>query len=322
MSASSSPFARFFAMDIASRAATLSFGSNLALMIGKIGVGLVFGSVAVLGDGIDSAQDVFASALAFFAVRLAMQPADERHPFGHGKAEGLAAMAQAALIVGGAGFIAVTAVYRLATGGVEIYVWPSVIAMLVTVAVNLSVAAYALRAARISGSVAIASDARHLLTNVVQAGGVIAGLVLVGVTGEHWFDPAVALILAAYLTWIAFTIARDAFGELFDEALPEEDVDAIERLLEGDRHGVRGHHGLRTRKSGRERYIDVHVLVDPALTVSEAHRLVEEIEQHLVDVVPGAMVNVHIDPDEPGIMDRHPERPAVSVEQSLHLHQH
>jgi cation diffusion facilitator family transporter len=265
---------------------------------------------------------VFASALAFFAVRLAMQPADERHPFGHGKAEGLAAMAQAALIAGGAAFIAATAIYRMATGGVEIYVLPSVITMLVTVSVNLAVASYALRAARISGSVAIASDARHLLTNVVQAFAVIAGLALVGITGEHWFDPAVALLLAVYLFWIAFTIARDAFGELFDSALPESDIQAIEQCLAHEGHGVRGHHGVRTRKSGREKYIELHVLIDPAMTVSDAHRRVEAIEQHLVEAVPGAMVNVHVDPDEPGIMDRSPERPMRDEEHSLHLHQH
>jgi cation diffusion facilitator family transporter len=313
---------RFSNLDVASRAATLSFGSNFLLMIVKVAIGLAFGSVAVLGDGIDSAEDVFASALAFFAVRMAVQPADPRHPFGHGKAEGMAAMAQALLIAGGAAFIAGTAIYRLVTGGVEVHVLPSIIAMLVTVAVNLGVAAYSFRAARISGSVAIASDARHLLTNVVQAGAVIAALVLVGVTGEEWFDPAMALLLAAYLLWIAFAISRDALGELLDAALPEDERRALEECLSHEHHGVRGYHGLRTRKSGREKYVDVHVLVDPTLTVSESHKRVEEIERHMVEAVPGAIVSVHVDPDEPDIMQRGPERPAVEPASGLHLHKH
>lgn len=93
---------RFFGLDIASRAAVLSFSSNALLMVMKVSVGLVFGSVAVLGDGVDSAEDVFASGIAFFTVRLALQPADESHPYGHGKAESLAAMSQAALIAAGA----------------------------------------------------------------------------------------------------------------------------------------------------------------------------------------------------------------------------
>jgi len=315
------PARRFFSMDIAMRAATLSFGSNAALMTGKIAIGLVFGSVAVLGDGIDSAQDVFASGLAFIAVRLAMSPADDAHPFGHGKAEGLAAMAQAALIAGGAAFIAGTAIYRLVTGGVEIVVLPSLVMMSITVAVNVAVALYALRAARISGSVAIASDARHLLTNVVQAVGVIGGLALVGATGDHFWDGLVALALAAYLLWIASGIARAALAELFDSALPEAEIRLVEQALGKDLAGVRGYHELRTRKSGREKYVDVHVLVDPAMSVSEAHQRVEDIEQQIVHALPDAVVNVHVDPDEPDIMERGATR-EHGEHAALPLHHH
>ena len=317
-----SPIAWFNALDIASRAATLSLGSNIVLMVAKIAVGLAFGSIAVLGDGIDSAQDVFASGLAFLAVRLAMTPADEEHPFGHGKAEGLAALAQAALITGGAAFIAGTAVYRLVTERVEVTVAPSLVMMLVTVAVNLSVAAYAMRAARISGSVAIASDARHLLTNVVQAGAIIAALVLVGITGNEVFDPLVALGLAAYLLWIAFRIARSAIAELYDEALPRHELALVEACFADPHDGVRGFHGLRTRKSGREKYIDVHMLVDPAMTVSDAHRRIEDIERHIVEGIPDAVVNIHIDPDEPGIMERTHASTASDTPAPLPVHRH
>jgi len=312
---------RFSQLDVASRAAALSFGSNVVLMVAKITVGVVFGSVAVLGDGVDSAQDVLASALALLSVRYAIQPADEAHPYGHGKAESLAALSQAGLIFGGASFIAVTAVYRLATGGVEIYVAPSLAMMGVTAGVNVGVAAYAMRAAKVSGSVAIASDARHLMTNVVQAGAVIIALALVGVTGRHVFDGIVALMLAAYLAWIASRILREALSELIDTALPDEDVALLEECLQHEGHGVRGFHALRTRKSGRERYIDVHVLIDPALTVSEAHHRVEEIEQHLREAIPGAIASIHLDPDEPGIMDRG-ERDDGAPAPELRLHRH
>jgi cation diffusion facilitator family transporter len=290
-------------------------------MVAKITVGVVFGSVAVLGDGVDSAQDVLASALALVSVRYAIQPADEAHPYGHGKAESLAALSQAGLIFGGAVFIAVTAIYRLATGGVEIHVAPSLVMMGITAAVNLAVAGYAMRAARISGSVAIASDARHLMTNVVQAGGVIVALVLVGVTGVRAFDPIVALMLAAYLTWIASRILREALSELIDTALPDDEVARLEECLEHEGHGVRGFHGLRTRKSGRERYIDVHLLIDPALTVSEAHKRVEEIEEHLREAIPGAIASIHLDPDEPGIMERGADGTAAPAAE-LRLHRH
>jgi cation diffusion facilitator family transporter len=321
MSTMTAPLRRFSALDIASRAAALSFGSNLVLMVMKIAIGLLFGSVAVLGDGVDSAEDVLASALAFFTVRLAVQPADEAHPYGHGKAESLAALSQAALIAGGAIFIIVSAVYRLAAGDREIVVGPSLTVMVVAACANLAVAAYAFRAARASGSVAIASDARHLMTNVAQAGAVIVALVLVGVTGRHFFDQAVALILAAYLLWIAWRILRDSLRELIDSSLPDEEIARLEECLRHEGHGVRDFHELRTRKSGREKYIDVHLLIDPALSVSEAHRLMEDVEEHLRELIPGAVITIHLDPDEPGIMERTPEpvRPAPA---ELHLHRH
>jgi cation diffusion facilitator family transporter len=289
--------------DIASRAAALSVAANALLMVLKLTVGLVFGSVALLGDGIDSAEDVLASGLAFFTVRLALQPADEQHPYGHGKAESLAALSQGALIAAGAVLIAVTAAHRIATGGVEIYVVPSLIATGISAAANLCVAAFSLRAAKISGSIAIASDARHLLTNVVQAVAVGSGLVLVAVTGRHIFDQVFALLLAAYLLWVARGILASALRELIDTALPDDELALIEEILRREGRGMRGYHELRTRRSGRETYVDLHVIVDPALTVREAHDLVENIQQDLAAQIPGAIVTMHVDPDEPGARD-------------------
>lgn len=321
MSIAASARRRMFPADIASRAALLSVVSNATLMALKVGVGLAFGSIALLGDGVDSAQDLLASALALITVRMSMQPADEGHPYGHGKAESLAAISQAGLIAAGAVFIAVAAIRRALADDVDIVVMPSLIAIGITAVVNLGVAAYSRRAARISGSVAIAADARHLMTNVVQAIAIGIGLVLVGITGKHIFDPIVALLLAAFLAWTAAAIVRGALRELTDSALPEATVRRIEECLSHEAHGMRGYHALRTRKSGRETYIDVHVLVDPALTVSEAHLLVEHFEADLQSSVPGATISIHVDPDEPGIMNRGGVV-APRADPGLHLHSH
>ena len=297
----------------------LSFGSNAMLMVLKLVFGLAFGSVALLGDGVDSAEDVFASGLAFFTVRLAMQPADEAHPFGHGKAESVAAMSQAALIAGGGLFVAIAAARRIITHDVSINVGPSLIAVAITVAVNVAVAAYAHHAARISGSVAIAADARHLMTNVVQAAAIAVALILVGVTGRNIFDPLVALALAVYLFWIASNIFRVALSELIDTSLPDESVAELRACLAHESHGMRGYHRLRTRKSGRQKHIDLHVLVDPRLTVSEAHRMVEDLEHDIQRIIAGAVVTVHVDPDEPGMPDGEAEDESKERE-GLRLH--
>jgi cation diffusion facilitator family transporter len=178
-----------------------------------------------------------------------------------------------------------------------------------------------MRAARISGSVAIASDARHLVTNIVQAGGVVGAHVLVGVTGREFFDPLVALAIAAYLAYTAVRIVLDALEELIDSALPEEEIASIESCLATHEHGVRGYHAMRTRKSGREKYIDLHVLVDPDMTVSDAHLRIEEIEEDLRGIIPGAIIAIHVDPDEADIMERGQQETAP-VERGLHLHSH
>lgn len=295
---------RFFQLDIASRAAVLSFSTNALLMLAKIGIGLVFGSIAVLGDGVDSAEDVVASGIAFFTVRLALQPADEQHPYGHGKAESLAAMSQGALIAGGAVFVAIAAIRRMITRDVTVDVGPSIGVMAVSIVVTLLVFAYSTRAARISGSVAIGADARHLLSNVAQAGAVILGLALVGVTGIRELDQVVALGLAAYLAWVALGIFRASLQELIDTSLPAETIAQIDECLSHESHGMRGYHALRTRKSGREVHIDLHAIVDPAISVSDAHLLVEDLERDVAQIIPGAVVNVHVDPDEPDIMER------------------
>jgi cation diffusion facilitator family transporter len=314
-------FRRISQTDLASRAALLSLASNAVLMALKVSVGLAFGSIALLGDGVDSAEDLLASALAFITVRMAMQPADEAHPYGHGKAESLAAISQAGLIAAGAVFIAVAATLRALSNDTQIVVGPSLVAIGITAVVNLGVAGYSRHAARVSGSVAIASDARHLMTNVVQAVAIGGGLALVGITGRHIFDPIVALLLAAYLFWTAAGIVKSALSELIDSALPEDMLRHIEACLSHKSHGMRGYHELRTRKSGRQIYVDVHVLVDPAITVSEAHLLVEHFEDDLRSTVPGAVVSIHVDPDEADIMDRGGGTVSAG-EPSIDLHTH
>ena len=288
-----------FRSDLASRAAALSFVSNLTLMVLKLAVGILTGSIAVLSDGIDSAEDAVASVFAFASIRLASQPADEEHPYGHGKAESIAAAAQALLIAGGGGFIMFSAVRRLIDREMEIDTGPGLIALAVTAVVNVAVVLYVSRAARLTGSVALKADTRHLWTNVAQAGAVILALSLVVLTGDTIFDPAVALLLAAYLFWTAGRVFSGALAEIMDVRLPDEEEQLIERCLNERREsGVRGYHHLRTRKAGRQRYVDFHLLVDPEQTVAAAHDLCDALEEAICGHLPGAVVTIHPEPDD------------------------
>lgn len=283
------------------RAAALSFTSNVSLMVLKLVVGLLTGSIAVLSDAIDSAQDAVASTFAFVSIRLASQPADEAHPYGHGKAESLAAAAQALLIAGGAGFIVFSGVRRLIDRDVSIDTTPGLIALAVTAVVNVGVALYVGRAARLTASVALRADTRHLWTNVVQALAVILALSLVALTGHTLFDPIVALLLAAYLLWTASQVFIAGLGEIMDERLPPAEERLIEQCLDEHREaGVRGYHGLRTRKAGRQRYVDFHLALDPAQSVAAAHDLCERLEGAIMACLPGAVVTIHFEPEDDG----------------------
>ena len=298
---SNSRLDRFFSFrfDLASRAAALSFTSNLTLMVLKFTVGILTGSIAVLSDAIDSAEDMVASAFAFLSIRLASRPPDDEHPYGHGKAESIAAAGQALLIAGGGGYIIYQGVQRLVERDAEIDTLPGIIALALTALVNVAVVLYVGRAARLTGSPALAADTRHLWTNVAQAVAVVAALALVATTGNTIFDPIAALLLAVYLLWTAGHVFTAAIDEIMDVRLPEREERLIQACIEEHRGGgIRGYHRLRTRKSGRQRYVDLHLLVDPQETVAAAHELCDTIEAAIHARLPGALVTIHLEPDD------------------------
>jgi cation diffusion facilitator family transporter len=285
-------------MNIAVRAATLSFFSNLTLLILKLVVGLVSGSIAVLSDALDSGEDLVASAAALFSVSIARRPADVEHPYGHGKVETLAAAVEAGVIGLGGAIIAYGAIDRIVHGGRDIDVGMGLGAMAVAAVLNTVVSFYVGKAARATESLALASDAKHLQTNVVQALAVFAALVLVQVTDKNLFDPVVALLLAGYLWFAAFGLLRNAVAEIMDVRLPEDEERYIRSTILEHHPEVRGFHHLRTRRSGRTRYIELHLLVDPARTIQEVHNLCDHIETDILEHLPGAVITIHTEPDD------------------------
>ncbi len=282
--------------DLASRAALLSFLSNLGLMVLKLSVGMITGSVAVLSDGVDSGQDVFASALAFISVRYAMRPPDLAHPYGHGRAETIAAVVQSFLIAAGGAYIAVRGGLRLVDPPDEIGLDLGLAAMAVTALVNIAVVQYVGHVARVTNSPAIMSDARHLWTNVVQALAILGGLSLVALTGEVFFDAIAALALAVYILWTAGHILWASLHDILDSSLSDDDLRFIEQALMKHQAEIAGYHRLRTRRSGQKPYIDIHVVQPPAMTVAEADRVADMIEADIRERWPGAIVTIQTEP--------------------------
>ena len=284
--------------DAPQRIALISLITTACLLALKLTLGLISGSIAVLSDAVDSGTDLTAATAALLSVRLAAQPADEKHPYGHGKVEAMSAGVAATIVGLGGGVVVFQAVRRLLGESQDIDVGVGLIAMVIAAVANLLIGFFMRREAKRSGSMALSAEATHLQTNVVQAGTIIAGLTLVGITGEEIFDPLVALGLAGYMGWTAIGLVRTATEEILDSALPPADLAQIYDALAAHQDEVRGFHRLRTRRSGAIRHVDMHLLLDPHLTVVDIHEISESIEREITRRLPGTEVVIHMEPDD------------------------
>lgn len=289
-------------MTTSVRIAAISLIATAGLLALKLTLGLISDSIAVLGDAVDSGTDLTAATAALLSVQIAARPADEDHPYGHGKVESLSAGVAATIIALGGTFVVIQAVRRLVGEQPDINVGVGLAAMVTAAVVNVLLAYFMRREARRSSSLALRAESTHLQTNVVQAGTIIVGLLLVAATGREVFDPLVALGLAGYMGYTAYGLVRTALSEIMDEALPSWEVDVIEGILETHPE-VRGFHRLRTRRIGATRQVDLHMAVDAALTVAQVHVISEDVEREIEDRLPGTVVVIHVEPHEEGHSD-------------------
>lgn len=279
-------------------AAGLSIASNTALVVLKVSVGLAMGSVSVLSEGVHSAVDLLAALIAFFSIRAAARPADEEHEFGHGKIENISGTIEALLIFLAAGFIIYEAVDRIreVTGLESIELGIGIMA--VSALVNFFVSRHLHRVARSTDSVALEADAWHLTTDVYTSLGVTAGLVAVRVTGLTMLDPIIAIVVAMVIVRAAWNITRKSVGGLLDVRLPEDEEAIIRASITEHLGEVVGFHKLRTRKSGSQRYIDVHLVLPKSATLEEAHRLCDHLEGDIRHKLANGLVTIHCEPCE------------------------
>ncbi|AKH43386.1 ferrous-iron efflux pump FieF [Altererythrobacter atlanticus] len=260
-------------------------------------------STAMLGSLADSSLDLIASIATLLGVWIAAQPADEKHRFGHGKAEALAAMFQVFLIVLSAGAIAFRAVLRLIEGGRTEAAGDGIAVSLVAIAATFLLLAWQRYVIHRTGSLAIRTDNVHYQSDLLLNLAVILALVLDQYLGLTGADPIFGLAIAAWLLWGAWRASIDGVDSLMDREWPEEKRQAfVERVA---RHQVLSKlHDLRTRTSGAQDFVQFHVDMPASMSVGEAHEVLEEVERDLLEAFPGIELLIHIDPaghvDEPG----------------------
>ncbi len=279
-----------------SKAAGLSVASNTTLVVLKLVVGVVSGSVSVLSEAIHSANDLVAALIAFASTRVADRPSDEEHPYGYGKAESISGAVEAALILLAALWIVVEAVRKLVHGGEVEHLGLGAAVMAASALVNTGISMYLFRVARQEDSLALEADAHHLATDVYTSAGVAAGLLVVWLTGWHVVDPLVAIAVALLIARIGWQLTVQASGQLMDRRLPAEEVTQIETLLRSEPR-VLDFHRLRSRKSGSDRHVDLHVVLPAKLSLGEAHDIAHALEKAVERLLPRTHAVIHVDPD-------------------------
>jgi len=285
-------------MTSLARYAWLSVAAALATMALKGVAAWLTGSVGLLSDALESFVNLGAALLAVAMLRVAVAPPNEKHPFGYSKAEYFSAVAEGGLIIVAALAIVATALPRLvAPRPIESYGAGLAISLAAT-AINLGVALVLLRASGRHRSIALEADAHHLLTDVWTSIGIVAGVGAIALTGWLILDPLIAIAVAAYILWMGAGVMRRSVWGLLDRSLPESEMRNIRAILEPYRSRGMDYHALRTRRAGRHRLVELHLLVPGAMSVSEGHRIADEIEAAIRAALPGSAVLTHLEPIE------------------------
>ncbi|NPU84644.1 MAG: cation transporter [Syntrophaceae bacterium] len=285
------------------RVALLSVASNSILVVMKLVIGLMIGSVSIISEAIHSGVDWLAAVIALFSVKTSSLPADSRHPFGHGKIENISGTIEAVLIFVAAGWIIFEAVKKiLHPEPIEDIGW-GVGVMLLSACANIVVSEKLFKVGRKTDSIALQADAWHLRTDVYTSAGVMASLALIWLASWifpdmnlNWLDPAAAIGVALLIIKAAYDLTMQSARDLLDVNLPREEEDWIRRRILEQRPVVHGFHHLRTRKSGHFRFVEFHLQMDPHMSVESSHKITEDLSNLIERQYPETSVTIHVEP--------------------------
>ncbi|MEX2353965.1 MAG: cation diffusion facilitator family transporter [Gammaproteobacteria bacterium] len=268
----------------------------MTLIIIKLLAYYMTDAVSLLSSLIDSSMDMFASLINLLAVRKALSPADDDHRFGHGKAEPLAGLGQAAFITGSSVFLCFEAVRRLLQPVPIKQETIGIVVMIISLTLTIGLVLYQRRVIRETDSLAVRADSIHYLSDIILNLGVIAALVLTVSFGWTHADPLIAIAIALFILYSVIQIAKQSLDQLMDKELPDADRNRVMSIVTAHPQ-VRDVHDLRTRASGQNSFIQMHVAVDGGLSLKEAHGIAVAVQQQLESAFPEADIIIHQDPD-------------------------
>jgi cation diffusion facilitator family transporter len=278
--------------------ARLSIYSNTLLLVIKLTVGFFLGSISVLSEALHSGIDLLAAVIANYSVKKAGQPADDEHKFGHGKFENVSGTIEAILI-----FVAAIIIIYKASDSIinkteikEEFIGIGIVVMGISAIVNFYVSRRIMKVAKKAESIALEADAYHLTTDVYTSVGVFIGLVLIQITGYSIFDPVMAIIVGIIILKASYDLTKRSVSGIMDVKLSDTEEDLIKSIIHDHYSQYAEYHNLRSRMSGAERFVDLHLVVPKNQNVVEAHDFCDHLEKEIKAKIPNLSILIHIEP--------------------------
>ena len=277
----------------------LSIGASVVTMALKIGAYLFTGSVSLLSDAMESCVNLAAALVAFMALSIADRPADKSHSYGHDKAEYFSSGVEGSLILVAAVLIIYAAVRRFSHPAQLTDLGVGLAIALAASGINFGVSRLMLRMAKRYDSISLEADAQHLMTDVWTSVGVVAALGIVVFAPPEWviLDPVIAILVGLNIIRTGVNLVRRSMAGLMDSSLSGQEIQQIEDAIHASLDPGTAFHGLRTRKSGSRRFVELHVTVPGNLSVAEGHDRCERIEAAIENRLPKTSVATHLEPD-------------------------
>lgn len=277
--------------------AGLSITSNIVLSVLKIITGFLSGSLSIISEAIHSLSDFFASVLTFFSVIKSSQPADNDHPYGHGKYEDMAGFIEGILIIFASFFIIYEATKKIVFGtNLETENILGMAVMLVAVILNIIVSSLLFKVAKESNSISLYADGEHLRTDVYSSLGVLIGLILIKITGYGILDPIIAILVAVIIFRAGYSISKKAASNLLDHSLPNENIDKIEQIIKSYSGAVLKQGSIKARQSGPIKDIDMILQFPENTSICECHKVCDEIEKQIRNIYQNCSISIHSEP--------------------------
>lgn len=280
-------------------AAGLSISSNALIIVLKFIAGIISGSISIISEAIHSLSDFLASVLTFFAVMKSSEPADRDHPFGHGKYEDMSGFIEGGLIIFAAVYIIFEALRKLLLrDSLEVNTNLGIAVMLFASVANFFVSRVLFRVAKKSDSVSLFADGEHLRTDIYSSLGVMAGLILIKITGIYILDPIIAIFVALFIFKAGFSIAKETLNNLLDGSLPDKDLKIIEDIIYSYKNNnVSGFKNLKARRCGPCIDIELTIIFPSDMSILKCHNVCDEIEELICKKLKYVTIMIHPEPE-------------------------